>query len=863
MRPASVLLARGGRHGRRDRRDQLPAHGDRRRGGRGRDAAARRDRPRLPGPRHLREAPGGERGARRASSGVRLLLTCRTRPRRPCFLERLGWSPLPSLRVWARLQAAPGPAARARASSASSRDRAVACGRRRPRAPRRRLAELALRRRRLARTRCSTGDGYAAVGRRGRVGVIAARRGRPARRRRRGRADGRVARRGAAAVGDAALRAARATCRRRGRSRCSASRSPGHPLPGAAALRARRPRLPLMTPARLRHAAGRPGAPGARRRRCAKIRALAARVRRGGRARRRAPSTACCRTNCRVRLFGARLALARGRALHAALTATSCRRGRSPCSRTWFRCFAILAAPLARPRRVPLLLWFTHWKPSRTLVLAERALDRGAHRRPPLVPARARARSSRSGTGSTWPTFRCVEREPAERLRVVALGRTSPAKGFETIVRAAALADVELELRGPSFTAEERAERRGSRRSARGSSSRYRTREVPALLARKDVLVNNMREGALDKVVYEAAATCMPVLASNTGFADVLPPELRFRRDDADGSRREAARARGRRPQRARPRAARAGRGAPLGRALGRRGAGGGARDDRPPRRRRSPASPAPRRTCSRCCPTCAARLGHPLPDAARERARRLGVRARARGRRRARRRDPDARRRRPGHVRARAHVPRSRTGRRSCTRTSSTPTPTARRPGTLAQVPVRLSTKHGFNEFREGRLFALGDRTIGALAHRQIAISRGLARYLAETEGFPEPDFEIVHYGIAAGPEPEPYAGERAALPLRRPPDPDQGPRRAAARVPARARRAARRAARHRRPRRARARAEGSRARARARRRRALPRPRDAGPARDRGVARGRRAVARRGLRHGRARGDGARRGR
>jgi glycosyltransferase involved in cell wall biosynthesis len=79
---------------------------------------------------------------------------------------------------------------------------------------------------------------------------------------------------------------------------------------------------------------------------------------------------------------------------------------------------------------------------------------------------------------------------------------------------------------------------------------------------------------------------------------------------------------------------------------------------------------------------------------------------------------------------------------------------------GALAGVPVRLSTKHGFNEFREGRIFALGDRTIGALAHRQIAISRGLARYLSETEGFPEPDFEIVHYGIAAGSEPKPYAG-------------------------------------------------------------------------------------------------------
>jgi glycosyltransferase involved in cell wall biosynthesis len=80
---------------------------------------------------------------------------------------------------------------------------------------------------------------------------------------------------------------------------------------------------------------------------------------------------------------------------------------------------------------------------------------------------------------------------------------------------------------------------------------------------------------------------------------------------------------------------------------------------------------------------------------------------------------------------------------------------------GTLAGIPVRLSTKHGFNEFREGHLFALGDRTIGTLAHRQIAISRGLARYLAETEGFAEPDFEIVHYGIAPKPDPKPYDGE------------------------------------------------------------------------------------------------------
>jgi glycosyltransferase involved in cell wall biosynthesis len=77
---------------------------------------------------------------------------------------------------------------------------------------------------------------------------------------------------------------------------------------------------------------------------------------------------------------------------------------------------------------------------------------------------------------------------------------------------------------------------------------------------------------------------------------------------------------------------------------------------------------------------------------------------------------------------------------------------------GAIARVPLRLSTKHGFNEFREGRFFGIADRTVGSLAHVHIAISQGLARYLAETEGFQEESFEIVHYGITPNGEPQPY---------------------------------------------------------------------------------------------------------
>lgn len=76
---------------------------------------------------------------------------------------------------------------------------------------------------------------------------------------------------------------------------------------------------------------------------------------------------------------------------------------------------------------------------------------------------------------------------------------------------------------------------------------------------------------------------------------------------------------------------------------------------------------------------------------------------------------------------------------------------------GSLARIPVRVSSKHGFNEFRDHRLVAAADRAAGRFAHAQIAISNGLADYLAATEGFDRNAFQVVHYGIAAGPAPPP----------------------------------------------------------------------------------------------------------
>jgi glycosyltransferase involved in cell wall biosynthesis len=78
---------------------------------------------------------------------------------------------------------------------------------------------------------------------------------------------------------------------------------------------------------------------------------------------------------------------------------------------------------------------------------------------------------------------------------------------------------------------------------------------------------------------------------------------------------------------------------------------------------------------------------------------------------------------------------------------------------GAAARVPVRFSTKHGFNEFREMPYFGLADRAVASLAHVEIAISRGLARYLEEVEGFDGESFEIVHYGIEPDGDPVAYS--------------------------------------------------------------------------------------------------------
>lgn len=214
----------------------------------------------------------------------------------------------------------------------------------------------------------------------------------------------------------------------------------------------------------------------------------------------------------------------------------------------------VLAAPLARARRVPMLLWYAHWHRHWALRLADRlcaaalSVDRSSY---PLESSKLRP----IGHGIDVERFAQGNgrAHADEALQLLALGRMAPWKGYATLLDGFEEAvgnglDAQLEIRGPSTKEDERLHR--AELAARIADSpalagRARLAEpvsrerIPALLAGSDALVTAADSGhdtqTLDKVVYEASACAVPVIASNPALAeylDGLPLRLDFRPHD-------------------------------------------------------------------------------------------------------------------------------------------------------------------------------------------------------------------------------------------------------------------------------------------------------------------------------------------
>lgn len=197
--------------------------------------------------------------------------------------------------------------------------------------------------------------------------------------------------------------------------------------------------------------------------------------------------------------------------------------------------YLVLAAPLARLSGVPTMLWYVH--PANTLRLrtAERLADAIITAFPGSYPRsgpKVRPIGHAIDTDAfAWSPIR--SRQPGS-IRLLALGRTSPVKGYDLMIRAVATAreagvDAELRIVGPSVTPLELhhreqlqvlAERRvpGAVRFESGVSPA----DVPELLRQSDVVLNATESGSADKVVFEAMAAGRPVLVCSSSFDPLL-----------------------------------------------------------------------------------------------------------------------------------------------------------------------------------------------------------------------------------------------------------------------------------------------------------------------------------------------------
>jgi len=243
--------------------------------------------------------------------------------------------------------------------------------------------------------------------------------------------------------------------------------------------------------------------------------------------------------NCRVHTFAAPTQALRGARFAAALGVELVRGRPRALLAHMSPIYAVLAVPVLRPLGVRVLLWYTQVRTNPLLERAVRSVDavfttdeRSFPFRSPKVHA--------IGHGIDVARFPCAEAPGRERLRLVALGRYSPVKGYPELIRAAREAGAELVLHGSTETDAERVHKAELERSAadvvRGPIA---PSEVPALLAAADALVSATRGGA-DKVVLEAGAACVPAFSPAPAFAELLPPPLAWQ-DDLAGALRQFA----------------------------------------------------------------------------------------------------------------------------------------------------------------------------------------------------------------------------------------------------------------------------------------------------------------------------------
>lgn len=211
--------------------------------------------------------------------------------------------------------------------------------------------------------------------------------------------------------------------------------------------------------------------------------------------------------------------------------------------------FALLAAPIAKLFRKPVVMFYAHGAVDTKLKIATLLVDR-------VVTSSEKGfridtpKRTVVGQGIDVEKFCAVDGN--KNRTVLYVGRLSPVKNIDVLIKAVSLMDernVELVIVGKPYEGDdkyleyikEEIERHGIQDRVHLVGDVLHT-EVVEFYRRASVFVNPSTTGSLDKTVLEAMACEVPVITCNEAFADIFDDEMREKCMFKTGDYRELAR---------------------------------------------------------------------------------------------------------------------------------------------------------------------------------------------------------------------------------------------------------------------------------------------------------------------------------
>lgn len=210
--------------------------------------------------------------------------------------------------------------------------------------------------------------------------------------------------------------------------------------------------------------------------------------------------------------------------------------------------FTVLAGPVLRVRRVPIVTWYAHPSVTPTLKLAHHLSNRMVASLSTAYPYK-RDRLTVVGQGIDTDLFAPNGAPPREPPTVLCVGRLSPVKDHRTLLQAVARLQARCRktfqvvvLGGPASPQDDpyaQALKEQVRELGIGEVVHFEPalppRDLPAWYRQCAVHVNLTPTGFGDKVAWEAMSCGRPCLAANEGFRETLgqyADRLLFRHSD-------------------------------------------------------------------------------------------------------------------------------------------------------------------------------------------------------------------------------------------------------------------------------------------------------------------------------------------